>query len=146
MQQGSSGVRICTSSQAKKMAQEEDSQWWLSAPFIATEGVSVQSDRRAALGDRGPDVVATGGRWHRCVARARFGQGRKRPLTDGPCYYSIGCVVKWDLNLIQMTSNKFQMISKPFKLHSIQTGPSWAWKFWNKIWFWRILWEKQLSL
>jgi hypothetical protein len=117
MQQGGSGVRICTSSQAKKMAQEEDSQWWLSAPFIATEGVSVQSDRRAALGDRGPDVVATGGRWHRCVARARFGQGRKRPLTGGPCYYSIG----WRGQMrFESDSNDFKQISNDFK--TIQTS------------------------
>jgi hypothetical protein len=39
-----------------------------------------------------------------------------------------------------------QINSNPSKLWSIQTRPSQAPNIWNKIWFWRILWEEQLSL
>jgi hypothetical protein len=75
-------------------------------------------DRRTARGDRGPNVAVTGGRRHRRVARARFGQGRcdravKMGLTGGVL---LQCRVAWVKRF-----EPFQNLNSSNKLKIFQT-------------------------
>jgi hypothetical protein len=86
-----------------------------------------------------PGTLAMGG-WRGRSKQRRWGAAVWDP------WHSAGRPGQTAFNRFKNQFKLIQMISKPFKLWSIEKGPSWARQIWNKIWLEHIWNKEQLSL
>jgi hypothetical protein len=125
--------------------------WWLRVEAENGRGrewgpSSVCGKGRCGVWQPARRATSEGGRCRvgtRWAGAVRMGENRGGESADRWSSYC-ACGLN-QIKPIQNNSNEFEFISSPFKLHFIQTWPSQAQKFWNKILFWRIWWEEQLS-